>query len=74
LGSSESQSKDTGAQGMSSVIKSSLLTAFQRVIKMATTFAGVLFEDKQHNLDKKTMDEIQEENTVKLILLEVHFS
>ena len=49
----------------------SILEAFQRVIKLSTVFCGVLFEDKHHNLDRKTMEEIQEENMVKLILLEV---
>ena len=52
-------------------MKASLLEAFQRVVKMATVFSGVLFEDKQHSLERRTMEEIQEENMVKLILMEV---
>ena len=55
------------------IIQKAILDGFQRVIKVSTVFCGVLFADKQHNLDKRTMDEITEENMVKLILLEVSF-
>ena len=67
----KSQHKDSRLKGIDVSMQQSILDSFQRVIKMSTTFCGVLFEDKHHSLDKKTMDEIQEENMVKLILMEV---
>ena len=43
--------------------------SFQRVVRVSSVFCGVHFADKQHSLDAKTMEEIQEENIVKLLIM-----